>query len=368
MRHPYWILNSTLLFLFLITVGITIVTKQTVPDIDRINTRPIYKPRKTTVSKIAIEKIYERDPFGTVARRIETVERPVEEKLALLPTPPSPQPIEIPQKETVEFLDPIGVTLKGIMAFALDETKNRAIIADNKTNVETMYRVGDRIEDAQLLRIYSNKVLFIRSNGQQEIVYLREEDALNDPIFAMVLGWDDCIIPVTDHYYTVDPEIFVSRIGNLGQFIDLLDLTTVYKKGTIIGCRIGIVQSNSLAASLGLRQGDIITMINDIPATSTSNRLAIYRAVTSSKPGDSIRVTFMRNGQQMTNEYKLQAASLPKKHETIIEQRKKEAEQLNILQKKHTLAPTMQEIRLKEKQYMKEQGKRPFAPMIRPSE
>lgn len=368
MKHPFWILNSTLLFLFILALGFISITKQSLPEMEPIDTKPIYKPRKTTVSKIAIEKIYERDPFGTVARRIEPTELPPESALVTLPKPPSPQPIEVPKKEVVEFLDPLSITLKGIMSFALDEAKNRAIIADNRTNVEMMYRVGDKIEDAQLLRIYSNKILFIRSNGQQEIIYLREEDALNDPIFAMALGWDDCITEVTDHFYTVDPETFISRIGNLGQFIDLLDLTTVYKKGSSIGCRIGVVHENSLAHALGLRQGDIVTFINDIPATSTSDRLAIYRSITNTKPGSSIRVTYIRRNQEFVNEYKLEVKTVYKKQEVMLEQRKKEAEQLNILQKKHTLAPTMQDIRLKEKQYMKEQGKRPFAPLIRPIE
>ena len=43
-------------------------------------------------------------------------------------------------------------------------------------------KTGDVIEDAQLMRIFSNKVVLVRSNGQQEVLYLREKDAKTDPI------------------------------------------------------------------------------------------------------------------------------------------------------------------------------------------
>lgn len=367
MKHPFWILNSALLFLFILVIGFIFFSYQTIPEREDIEPEAIIKPRKITVSKIAAEKIYENDPFGTTLKKPIQPEEIVEAVVAM-PAPPQPTPIQVPQEEKVEFLEPLGVLLKGIVAFALDETKNRAIIADTKTNVEKMYKVGDKIEDAQLIRIFSNKVLFIRSNGQQEVIYLREKDAINDPAYAMAIGWQDAIGKIDNKTYTVDPDLFVARVGNLGQLIDMLDLTTVYKKGENIGCRVGDLEENSLGLALGLQKNDIIIAVNNIPATTTTNRFKIYKEITNSDPQAIIEVKLMRNQQEITLKYKLQAKPKEAKAETPIEEKKRKEEQLKSLQKRHTLAPTMQEIRLKERQYMWEHGRKPITPLSKPIE
>jgi len=92
-----------------------------------------------------------------------------------------------------KFLDPLDITLKGIIVLVHNDSKNRAIIADNKTNKELTYKVGSAIEDAQLIRILSNKVIFLRSNGQQEVLYLREKDAELDPVYTIIDNWDGII-------------------------------------------------------------------------------------------------------------------------------------------------------------------------------
>ncbi len=64
---------------------------------------------------------------------------------------------------------------------------------DTRTNKESSYKVGDMIEDAQLIRIFSNKVILMRANGQQEVLYLREKDAKLDPTYASGENWEGII-------------------------------------------------------------------------------------------------------------------------------------------------------------------------------
>lgn len=368
MRHPFWILNSTLLFLFIITLAFIFFSYRAAPEREDIEPEPYAPVIKKTISKISPEKIYEHDPFGTTIR-IQQPSAEIAPQEVALPAPPAPAPIEIPEPAKVEFLEPLGVNLKGIMAFALDETKNRAIIADTKTNVEKMYRVGDLIEDAQLLRIFNSKVLFIRSNGQQEILYLREKDALNDPVYASILGWQDVVTRLNEVFYTIDSHAFAARVNNLGQLLDMLDITTVYKKGESYGCRIGTLEENSLGVALGLQKNDIILMVNDIPATTTANRFKIYKSIIASQEGSIIQMQIIRGQREIVLHYKIQEAK-PKeiKPESVKEKQKREQEQLKLLQKKETLAPTMQDIRLKERMLMREQGSRPITPLTKPIE
>ena len=95
----------------------------------------------------------------------------------------------------------------------------------------------------------------MRANGQQEVLYLREKDAKLDPTYAAIdeLGW--CNHPNQFHYhYTINTAEFINRIQSLAQFIDTLEMTTAYKQGESVGCRVNNVGAGSLGQALGLHQ------------------------------------------------------------------------------------------------------------------
>ncbi len=355
MKHPVWILNSTLLLLLVLGSAILIFSWHHAPEREDFEPELTAQPPKQAFPKINIEKLYENDLFGTY-RIASSAEHQMPE--IVMPQVPAPAPIKVPEKPEIQFLDPLAISLKGIMTFSVNDTKNRAIIEETKTGAEKLYRVGDTIEDAQLLRIFSNKVIFIRSNGQQEVLYLREKDAASDPSYMSVSGWSDVVDQINENYFIVNPNTFITRVLNLGQFIDMLDLSTVYRKGESAGCRVGHLEENSLGIALGLQEGDVILSVNNIPATTSSQRFKIYKTLVSADRHDTIKVNLKRKNRNFTVEYELK--EIAKKDKTTErEEQKRERERLQILQNKQTFAPTMYDIRMREKNYMKEQGAKP---------
>lgn len=364
MKHPLWILNISLLALFLFAVGFVFFSGPKLPSKEDIMPEIIAKPFGAEAVSVNIAKIYENDLFGTYRKEMPAYQPG---SLPTLPEPPAAKPVSVPPLPTPQFLDPLNITLKGIIIVKADESENRAIIEDKKTNKESTYRVGQKLEDAQLIRILSNKVIFLRSNGQQEVLYLREKDAKLDPTFATIESWSEVIRTVAETEYEVAPREFVSRISNLAQFIDLLDLTTVYNEGKSYGTRIGQLSKNSVGTALGFQKGDIVMTINGIPATTTSNRYAIYKQIENLTENDSITVTIERNKQSVTlqyllKEFKKSSVSKPEvapgatqatviKDETVSFD-KLQQEQRKSLSQRNKLAPTVQEIREKERQEM----------------
>jgi putative serine protease PepD len=63
------------------------------------------------------------------------------------------------------------------------------------------------------------------------------------------------------------------------------------------GAQINSVQANSPAAKAGLEQGDVITQIN---GDTVQSSLDVVRAVRSADPGDTLTVTYTRNGTTNT--------------------------------------------------------------------
>ena len=362
MRHPLWIFNSALLFLSFIVIGFIILSRQKLPSREDIEPEEYAKPIKDEVAKINISKIYENDLFGTYRKEFPMPEQGL---ITPIPQPPVPKRPSVPEPPAAPFLDPLNVTLKGIIVFVHNDTRNKVIIADNKTQIETTYRVGDTLEDAQLIRIFNNKALFLRSNGQQEILYLREKDAQDDPSYIVIKYWESVVQKVSDNNYLISPREFITRVANSSQFIDMLDLTTVYQKGKSIGCRIGKLAEKSLGTELGLLNKDIILTINEIPATDTPHRFQIYKDLISMQENDIISVKLLRDNQEFEIRYTLK--DFKPVEEISAKEKKKELppevirdEHLKMLQQKHKFAPTVEEIRAQERKNMLQRGRRPL--------
>lgn len=360
MRQPFWIINSSLLILAIASLGFIYLGRPSLPEREDIEPSPYTRPAKTESAKFNISAIYENDLFDTYQK--ELIPATGLASITPAPEPPAPLSVRIPEEPKPQFIEPLSIGLKGIVIVHTDDTKNRAIIMDNKTNREGSYKVGDVIEDAQLIRIFSNKVIFMRSNGQQEVLYLREKDAKLDPMYANTSSWEGIITPARPYHYTINATEFINRVQSLGQFIDMLEMVTAYKQGESIGCRITNTGPGSLGAALGFTTEDIILTVNGVEVNTTHNRLVIFKQITELTTGAEIQVSLLRNNQLLTLAYTLQEVGQMRKPDIgqkPIHSDEVTQAQRNQLEQKNSFAPTMNEIRNREKTNMLEKSKRP---------
>src|SRR5260221_1608890 len=195
------------------------------------------------------------------------------------------------------------------------------MVQDNKTLQEGTYKVGDIIQDAQLIRIFKNKIIFLRLNGQQEVLYLREQDAKTDPAYSLSHEWNTVIKKTEPNNYLINPKTFVEHVKNLTECIDLLNATTAYQQGKSLGLRIGNITKSPFGNLIGLQNGDIITSINHIPAQTTEERLAIYKNVTSLKPGNTVTIKLIRKNREMEIIYTLEDFTATEKESSLTEEK-----------------------------------------------
>jgi type II secretory pathway component PulC len=362
MKHPIWIINSTLLVLILCAILFVLFFRVSIPEREEIE--PIAAPtmKKDKKLQINLAQIYQADLFGTYQTTAAKLEQQQEDET--LPAPPEAQVAEIPELPQPQFLDPLDITLRGIFVVSTDSTKNRTIITDNKTKKEASYKIGDTIGDAQLIRIFGNKIILLRSNGQQEVLYVREQDAKMDAGDTINSEWNMVVQALSGSSFLVDPRAFVQRVPDLSDLIERLHLITAYRQGQSIGCRIGSLDENSLGTALGLQAGDIITSIDMIPATNMDKRLQIYESILSKGPNDTVTVQLMRNKQDLKLKYTLKElfpATAQKETPQNLEHVKQieQEEKKKILHEKYEFAPTFEEIKRHERQMMLEKGQAP---------
>ncbi len=305
MKQPVWVLNSSLLVLLCISQLLLFMLQKAVPRRISISPGQVELDQQEAVKSVDLESIYRNDLFDTYQAPIISNQSPVEEIISPIPKPPKIIAAEIPVEKAPTFFAPLDVMLKGIIFVKDDPAKCIGIVQNKKTKEERNYQVGDLLEDAQILKILSNRIIIIRSNGQQETLYLREEDAVQDFNAEVHSVATHCVKSISDTRYSIDIHEFKKKIRNLGEFITLLDLTTVYKDGKSFGCRVGKVEKDSLGDQMGLQVHDIIIKIDEYLVDDLANRIKLYDHVCQQRSGDIIKVVLYRDGNTVTYLYAL---------------------------------------------------------------
>lgn len=357
MKHPFWIANSTLLILALIIITGIFIFRTPALEFSSLEPFASGAIRREKSVMLDINKIFREDLFDTYRPEKPEI---TQEELPQLPLPPKTNPIEVPPLPKPTFLDPLPIKLKGIIAVSGDIGRNRAILEEQEGK-EKIYQVGDTKLDAQLIRIFNNKIIFLRANGQQEVLYLREEDAKKDSTYLALESWDQIVQKTDENIYLVDPQRFIERVGNLAQVIDLLALSTVYRKGEPIGIRIGHLPENSLGGRLGFQTGDMVTMINSIEPTTNQNRMKIYQEITNMQVNDILKCTVKRSTKTIIITIMLQEFTPRERIPEPVFLRMQEEQKKKALEEKYKFAPTLNQLQKQERQQMFTRGSAPVA-------
>jgi len=311
MRTPLWILNSIITLSLLVTmIFVFYAIQRSSVGIKVEQIRPSESPELAKEEKPKpkdIRYIYEgNDLFQTYDQT--KPEAPTVLPIPQLPKPPTPKPIISQTNPEVQFLEPLPIKITGIIAHS-DEAKSQVTLINNNTKESSSYKVGDKVFDAYILRIFAKKIILIRSNGQQETLYMYPEDAEKEINELKQTTWTDVVQPLEKNKFAVNTDNLALRIHSLAQLIEMLDLSTAFKQGISIGCRIGKIEEKSIGYSFGFRPGDMIIDIANIAPIDTVSRINIYNVLKDLKNNDTIKVSFARNGEKMEYEYTIKTAS-----------------------------------------------------------
>lgn len=375
MKSPIWIVNSALILLLLVMMSYIFFSRVDVPS--QVSLRPqsielvtdkTHKPLNDGFLKTIYE---ENDLFGTYLPAQTPISKVPKIQVVPPPTPPEIRPTTPLPAPVINFMDPLKITLTGII-MSSNESENRVIIADNATKEEKLYKMGDKIADAYILRIFKNKILLLRSNGQQETLFINPSEAQAEIKALQETSWQDVIHKESDTTYIVDPIAFALRVQGLPQFMEMLDLTTVFSKGRSVGTRIGKMDQKSIGYTLGFQPGDIIVNVNGTSPTTTANRIAIYNQLLSVALGAKVVVEVIRKKSRITIHYTI--ASMMQKSMlsplSPIEQPKQRNElrvdslediteqKIALMEQKYKFNPTVGTIKKRDKQAMKRFGSR----------
>ncbi|MBM18229.1 MAG: hypothetical protein CL947_04140 [Epsilonproteobacteria bacterium] len=369
MRQPLWLINIILLVILCVSELTLLLLHTVIPRKFSIQPSAVQLQEKQQGLDVNIQKIYGvNDIFGTYVPEVPTVAPGInDDKIPPIPVEPAPIPLSIPIEKSPVFIAPLQATLKGVIYLHDNIERSVAIVQFKDSKSEQNYRVGEMIQDAQVLKILPNRVIVVRSNGQQETLYLRDKDAKKDLAYDEQSSLESLNIVAQNNKYFIPLESFVKAVKSLGDFIDMLDLTTVYKKGKSIGCRVGRTVKNSLGSKLGFSSDDIIVQVDGIKLTDLDSRVKIYDHVITKKIGDQIEVKVNRSGDMVEMQFVL--SDHDKMHQNQTKNNTQQGPQgkislddqeykKKILEQRVKLAPTAHQIQMDEQRKLIEARKK----------
>jgi len=299
MRQQLWQLNSSLLLIFTITLGICFLLKKPIPSVQFKPAPPSKIQEKEPIeNRITIDTIFKKDLFGTYKEAPITPEGPF---INPIPEPKPPKMQQIPIIKKPDFLQPLPIKLKGIL-FSTNPEKSLVLIED-EAGKEQSYYLDDQIKDGQIIKINKEKVIILRINGQQETIFLKkEENFLNTPKEEK---WDGIIKKIDDFNFQINPIRFKDTVPSLGQFLDSIDPITVYQQGKPLGIYIGKIYDTDFSSAIGIQEKDLIISVNGIKLNSPEERYKAYESIINSKIKNSIKVNIKRSNQEISLNYQL---------------------------------------------------------------
>ncbi|MCC6932699.1 MAG: PDZ domain-containing protein [Deltaproteobacteria bacterium] len=200
--------------------------------------------------------------------------------------------IEEPLKKTDK--QPLKLRLVGTQAVGVE--KPFAIIEDAIKNQQEVFELNDKVFEAAVLSKIMAQRVELKYDGS--IITLTLEDNSSAPASTNKEGSTSN----DQTEFNVDKAELDTELENLPRLLSQARAVPYFRNGQSIGMRLFAIRSDSLYAKLGLKNGDIITNINDQSLSDPSQALKLFNTLKEEK---SIYLTVERGGEQLDLKYSI---------------------------------------------------------------
>lgn len=187
------------------------------------------------------------------------------------------------------------------------ETAAAAFIEDPKTREHRMYRTGDTLQDTVIKMILREKVVLTR-NGKDEVLIQEELGVVRASAPGAAARADAGPTPRPApaepvQQVLVKEEQIEKAMENLSDLMSQATFRPHLEDGQPAGISITGIKPNAVFRKLRLRNGDVITGVNDQSIASVEDAMKVFGTLSTDAP---IQVKIKRRGREETLEYKLE--------------------------------------------------------------
>jgi general secretion pathway protein C len=209
-------------------------------------------------------------------------------------------------------LEPTTLQVRLLGTIAGDEPSARAIIEDLKNREQSLYRVGDTIQEATVSRILRGKVI-LRVDNHDEILTMDEADAASQQVAAPVSGRragratrSSRAASSTEagqsDSFTLDQQEIAESLSDISSILTQVKVEPYMEDGVAQGLRVSEISSDSIFQRIGLIDGDIVQAVNRKKISSPDDVVSLYQTM---KTASRFSLQVTRDGQQKILNYNI---------------------------------------------------------------
>lgn len=206
-----------------------------------------------------------------------------------------------PGKLKTEDLEPTTLNVALLGTVSGDSQNSVAVIQETAKRTQSLYKEGDTIQNATILKILRGKVI-LRVGDKNQILTMEETSTSSRKGPARASrstrrgGQSE---PGTT--ITLDRSMVSKSLENMNELISQVRVRPHYKDGKADGLMLSQVRPNSFFTRMGLRNGDIIQGVDGEPITSPDEIMDLYEELRS---GSSVALQISRRGRSKTLTYR----------------------------------------------------------------
>ncbi len=186
----------------------------------------------------------------------------------------------------VEKLEPTKLQLRLIGTASGNGDFDYAVIEEKGKKDQGLYRVGDEVSDATVVKILRGKVI-LRVNGKDEVLTMEEGSTVAEKGTQKE--------PQAGGKIEVSKAEIDTAFQNMNEMLTQVRVRPYFSGGKPDGFMVSRIKRGSIFEKMGLKNGDVIRGVNGQSIESADKMLELYRSMTS---GSEVTVDIKRRGKE----------------------------------------------------------------------
>ena len=204
----------------------------------------------------------------------------------------------------VDKLKQTGLKLKLWGTGVGPDDKLYAVIEDPKTRESLLYHPGDTVQKATVKMVLRQKIV-LNVDGRDEVLIMEEPGitrAAGAPGPAAEAAPAPRLAAEPGEQVAVTGEQVEKAMEDVGDLLTQATFRPHIEDGRAAGISITGIKPNAIFRKLRLRNGDVITGVNNQSITSVDDAMKVFGTLSADGP---IQVQVKRRGREETLEYKI---------------------------------------------------------------
>lgn len=213
------------------------------------------------------------------------------------------EPADTSKQIAIKDLERTALNISLLGTVSGDNENAVAVIQERAKRKQSLYKIGDTIQDATIIDILRGKVI-LRVGTKNQILTMEENTSASrkGPGKQLPESITSRQPPSVDSStITLDRSMVSKSLNDMTKLLSQVRVRPHYKNGRPDGLMLSQVKPNTIFTRLGLRNGDVIQNVGEKTIGNPEDIMSFYEEL---KSGSDVSLEIMRRGRKKALNYR----------------------------------------------------------------